>query len=226
MDGAPDRLAGLTIDEFSARLASGEPVPGGGSASAIVASLAASLLAMVANLSGGRAKYEAYASTHARALAAAEAARRRLLDLADEDATAYGRYAAALKLPRETEAERERRAEALGTAAREASEVPLTVVRECALLLAHLEAMTGRSNLNAASDLEVGARLAAAAGRGAAANVMINLPAVGDARFAGGVTAELDGLLETIERDMLSVSRRVRGGELRSPEPEPAAEPA
>lgn len=219
MDGAPDRLASLTIDQFSTRLASGEPVPGGGSASAIVASFAASLLGMVANLSADRPKYAQFAATHDQALTIGERARVRLLQLADDDAAAYGRYAAALKLPRETDEQQAHRATALKASARAASEVPLSVVRECAILLDQFDSMAGRSNLNAASDLEVGARLAAAAGRGAAANVMINLPSVGDERFTGWATAELDGLLETIERDMLNVTQRVKGGGLRDPEP-------
>ena len=50
------------------------------------------------------------------------------------------------------------RSAARRAAAREASEVPLAVVRECAGLLDQIESMAGRSNLNAASDLEVGAR--------------------------------------------------------------------
>ncbi|HEY7598574.1 MAG TPA: cyclodeaminase/cyclohydrolase family protein [Candidatus Limnocylindrales bacterium] len=218
MDGAPDRLAGLTIEEFSNRLASAEPVPGGGSASAIVASFAASLLAMVANLSAGREKYAAFAATHARALEAAERGRARLLQLADDDAAAYARFSAALKLPRETDDQQRARAERLHVAAREASEVPLEVVRECAALLDQIDSLAGRSNLNAASDLEVAARLAAAAARGAAANVLINLPSVGDERFAGWATAEVDGLLEAAERDMLAVSRVVAAGHLREPE--------
>ena len=87
-----------------------------------------------------------------------------------------------------------------------------------ARLLDEMDSMAGRSNLNAASDLEVGARLAAAAARGAAANVMINLPHVGDERFAGGATATIDGLLRQIDRDMLNVVHRVAGGGLRDPE--------
>lgn len=218
MDGAAGRLAGLTIEEFSRQLASGEPVPGGGSASAIAGSFAASLLAMVANLSVGREKYAAYSETHARAAAAAEHGRQRLLQLAEDDAAAYARFSAALKLPRETEDEQRERRERVQSAAREASEVPLAVARECAILLDQLEAMAGRSNLNAASDLEVGARLAGAAARGAAANVMINLPSVGDESYAGWATAELGEVLETVERDMLSVSRIVARGGLREPD--------
>lgn len=218
-----ETLAGLTLAEFSEQLASGEPVPGGGSASAVVGSLAGSLLAMVARLSLDRPKYEPHRATIEQALAAGEHGRLRLLALAEEDAAAYSRFAAAMKLPRETEAEQTARTERMRAAARAASEVPLAVVRECAILLDQLEAMAGRSNTNAASDLEVGGRLALAAARGAAANVMINLPFVDDARYTGAVTAELNGLLETIERDSLSVSRRVAGGGLREPE---TAQPA
>jgi formiminotetrahydrofolate cyclodeaminase len=78
--------------------------------------------------------------------------------------------------------------------------------------------MAGRSNLNAASDLEVAARLAVAAAHGAGANVMINLPMVGDESYAGGVTAELNGLLSDIDRTLANVSELVAGGELRDPE--------
>ena len=203
----------LTLAEFSERLASDSPTPGGGSASAVAGSLAAALLAMVARLSLGRPKYADYAASNQRALDLGERSRRRLLELADDDARAYAGFSAALKLPRETADEQRARTDATRAAAREASEVPLAVVRECAVLLQEIETLVGRSNVNAVSDLEVGARLCAAAARGAAANVFINLPMVGDERYAGGMTAELNGLLSEVERTVLQVSQRVaRGG--------------
>jgi methenyltetrahydrofolate cyclohydrolase len=219
MDSASVPFSELTVGQFSEQLASASPVPGGGSASAVAASLSASLLAMVARLSLDRPKYESYRATNERALEAAERARARLLELADDDAAAYGRFSAALKLPRETEEEQRLRKAQMQGAARSASEVPLSVVEECARLLDEIESVAGRSNLNASSDLEVAARLAAAAARGAAANVLINLPHVGDERYAGGVTARVDGLLRRIERDTLHVAQRVARGGLRDPEP-------
>src|SRR3954453_16697083 len=104
MRGVEDaaRFADLTIGEFEDRLFSAEPVPGGGSASAIAGSMAASLLAMVSRLSSDRPKYSEYAETHSRALEIAESARARLLELADDDAVAYAAFGSARKMPRET----------------------------------------------------------------------------------------------------------------------------
>jgi methenyltetrahydrofolate cyclohydrolase len=221
VDAAPsDSLAGLTLTEFSDRLASAEPVPGGGSASAIVGSFAGSLLAMVARLSVDRPKYAAYQKTHGRALATGERGRTVLLELADADARAYAGFAAARKMPKETAAEQQERDEQTRVAARASTEAPLSVVGECAALLEDVVAMAGRSNLNAASDLEVAARLAVAAARGAAANVYINLPMVGDEDYAAAATSTVEGQLNRIERNAAMVTEIVGSGGLRDPEPE------
>lgn len=218
MAGSQETLANLTLAEFSERLASAEPVPGGGSASAIAGSIAASLLAMVARLSLDRPKYEPYRATNEHALETAEAARKRLLELAGDDARAYAGFSAARKMPHDTPEQDEARNSATQVAARDASEVPLAVVRECSLLLQEIAAMSGRSNVNAASDLAVAGRLSAAAAHGAAANVMINLPMVGDERYAGGTTVEINDLLRDVDRTMATVMEQVGSGALRAAE--------
>jgi formiminotetrahydrofolate cyclodeaminase len=218
MPDSQERFASLTLAEFSARLASAEPVPGGGSASAIAGSIAASLLAMVARLSLDRPKYEPYRATNVRALETAEAARVRLLALADDDAVAYAAFSAARKMAHDTPEQEAARTQATEVAAREASEVPLEIVRECGRLLEEIAALAGRSNLNAASDLEVAGRLSAAAAHGAGANVMINLPMVGDERYAGGTKVELNEVLRDIDRTLARIAQRVGQGALRPPE--------
>jgi formiminotetrahydrofolate cyclodeaminase len=216
-DGAV-RYADYTLAGFSDALASDAPVPGGGSASAVAASLAASLLVMVARLSIGRPKYAAYGASHERVIAAGEAARHRFLELADEDATAYDAFGAARKLPRDTPEEEAIRGNAIRLGARGAAEVPLEVVRNCHALVQLIESLTGRSNVNAASDLDVAALLAQAAARGAGANVIINLPSVEDPRYAGTLLADLEGRLHEIESMVAGIHARVNSGSLRAAE--------
>ena len=218
MDGNGARFADLRIHEFVDRLASAEPVPGGGSASAIAAGLAAALLAMVSRLSAGRPKYAAYTDVHERVLATADAATTRFLALADEDATAYAAYAAARRLPRDTAEQQAERDAALRRAAREASRVPMEVVHECRRMAAEAEALAGRSNLNAASDVDVAAYLLEAAARGAAANVLVNLDGIGDAELADQITAELLAHTAAIEELTARTREIVGGGRLREPE--------
>jgi formiminotetrahydrofolate cyclodeaminase len=213
-----DTFADLTMSAFSERLASADATPGGGSAAAVTAALAGSLVAMVARLSLDRPKYAAYEATLRRALEAGGKARVRFLAFADEDASAYAGFADALKLPRDTDDQVRARQAAIRQAARQASEVPLAVVRECHALMGEIEALAGRSNLNASSDLDVAALLTEAAARGAGANVIVNLPSVEDDAFAGRRTAELTGLLHEIETGASWVHRRALQGKLRGPE--------
>lgn len=210
--------ASLTLDRFTEALASAEPVPGGGSASAVAASLAASLLSMVAHLSIERPKYAAYEATHRRALEAGEKARERFLALADEDAAVFRTFAVALKLPRDGDEAARQRKGALETAALDAARVPLETVRVCHAIAEQLEAMAGRSNLNAASDLDVGALLCDAAARGAGANVVINLDSVPDLPESGSMIAELTERLDAIRQSADRTHEQVGTGTLRDPE--------
>ncbi len=207
----------LTIESFVERLASAEPVPGGGAASAIAASLGAALVSMVAGLSEGREKYAAYAATHAEAGAVGRSLAARFLVLADEDAAAYAAFAGALKLPRETDEQKAARNAAVRAAARTAADVPMACVEACLELVAAAEALAGRSNRNASSDLSVALLLAEAAARGAAANVLVNLPALGDESAAERMTARVVELLHEIETLGLETRETVLKGTEREP---------
>jgi methenyltetrahydrofolate cyclohydrolase len=213
------RFRDLTVAEFVEKLASGEPVPGGGAAAAITGSLGAALVAMVANLSQGRPKYAEHADLYARAIPAAQELVDHMLALADEDADAYAGYGTALKLPRETEEERAARAEAIRAAALAATLSPLRTVEASLDIVDLAEQLSGRSNKNASSDLEVAALLAVAACRSAAANVYINLPSIGDEDKARELFGRTEEIADTVERLASRTRELVRGGKERSPLP-------
>ncbi len=211
----------LPLRTFVERLASADPVPGGGSASAVAASLAASLVAMVAELSLDRPRYAQHADLHVWAAQTGRNLSRRFLELADEDSAAYAGFSSALKLPKDTEEAQAVRTVATQRAARGAADVPLACVEACLTLVGAAEALAGRTNVNASSDLNVAVLLGEAAARGAAANVLVNLGAIGDGEFEGQATARVQELLDEIEQLAAETRQVVLGGEARDPIPAP-----
>jgi formiminotetrahydrofolate cyclodeaminase len=218
METALGSFSTMTLGAFTDALASSKAVPGGGSAAAIAAALAASLTCMVVRLSQGRPAYERFFALHEEGLAIADSARERFLKLADEDGRAFEAYMAARRLPRDDAESDLARREAIREAARGATTVPLSIVQECHTLAEIDERLAGRINVHAASDLDVSALLIDAAARGAAANAVVNLEAVGDDGFSDAVLAETDQRLRQIQKATARTREQLRKGRLRRPE--------
>ena len=174
--GDSPRLTDMTVGALTERLASSDPVPGGGSAAALAGAMAAALVAMVAELTSGRPEYADHEATIAALRMDALARRALLLELAEEDAVAYDSVVRARRMPKESESEREVRADALRSAMLDAARVPLRTAVVAAEVLELAERIAPIGNRNAVSDAGVAAQLAAAALRGALLNVRINLP--------------------------------------------------
>ena len=206
-----ETLTELRLNAFVERLSSRTPTPGGGSASALAGATGAALLHMVLELTaGGRDAPDD--ATLAELRGAAASWQSEMLKLVEVDAAAYDSVVAARRLPRDTDVERRARRVQVDAATREATRVPLEIVRRAASVLELAERVAAIGNRNAISDVGVAALLAAAAARGAALNARINLPALpDDDPLRAEAPAEMDRLLADVERREVAVRRTVEG---------------
>lgn len=188
-------LSDKTLRTFLDELASSAPAPGGGSAAAVSGALGAALVSMVCNLTLGKKKYEDVQTDIAEILEHSEELRHRLLDLMEDDVKAYTHVSAAYKMPRGTETEKQTRAEAIESALKEATLVPLRVAEACVEVLDLCTPVAEKGNVNAVSDAGVGALAAEAGLRSAALNALINLNMIQDQAFVQAHRDKLNGLL-------------------------------
>lgn len=200
------RLTEMTVRTLMERLATADPVPGGGSAAALSGAMGAALVHMVVELTVGRPAAEGNEPALAEIAAKAAALQSELLDLAELDANAYGAVVVARRLPRESEEQRGARDLRIATAVREATRIPLATAHAASEVLDLAWRMAPLGNRNAISDVGVAALLAVTALRGAALNVDINLPslAAGDP-LKDEASSEIGQLLATVDDRARSV---------------------
>lgn len=173
-------LSDLTIKEFLEKTYGKDPVPGGGSVSALCGSLAASLAEMVTALTIGRKKYVDVEEEMLRYAPQMEEARRKFLDFIDEDANAYQLVFDAFKLPKETDEEKRVRNERIQEATLEAAMVPLRVAETAVGIMDAIFQIGSKGNRNAVTDACVAMMGARTAALGAILNVRINLSGLDD----------------------------------------------
>jgi len=191
--------------------ASNEPVPGGGSAAALAGALGASLLVMVASLPKSRTGAPEEATDLAEAAARLRPLRDRLVELIDADSNAYRSVMAALKLPKTSAQEQARRNETLQSALREATDVPLDVMRSGQQALAGGLIVARNAYRVAASDVAMGIELLGAGVRGAALSIDGNLTSIIDANYVERVRRERGQLSDDSARDASQALDAVSG---------------
>ena len=189
------KLIECNCNEFSERLASHSPTPGGGSAAAMIGSYGAALCAMVAEYTIGREKYSDYEELMKETLLRANNLREEFLAAVDADAEAYNAVGVVLSMPKSTDDEKSSRKQAMQEALKKAALVPLKVMALSLEALKVTKKAVGMSNTNVASDLGVAAVSLRAAMCGAWLNVMINLSSIKDEAFVTQYRAEGEALM-------------------------------
>lgn len=173
----------MSLARFGEVLASGAPTPGGGCASALAGTLAAGLVAMVARTTAGSKKFADRAERMNGIAAEADALRSDLLALVDEDARAFDRVMAAVRMPKEASERQTARSRAIQEAYEAAVQPPMKVCTQSLRLLELTLHVAEQGNPSAASDAGVAALLAMTAIEGGALNVETNLASIKDESF-------------------------------------------
>jgi formiminotetrahydrofolate cyclodeaminase len=179
-----------TLNEYLDVAASKSPTPGGGSVSAVVATNAAAMVSMVANLTLGKKGYDDVQGLAQEVADGCAALIAQLKELTAKDMKAFDIFMAAWRMPAGTDAEKKAKDEAMEQAAQNASQVPLDICKACLEILKFAARLAPTGNKGAISDVGVGAYVAEAALKACMLSVDINLPSIKTASFKQMLVSE------------------------------------
>jgi formiminotetrahydrofolate cyclodeaminase len=185
--------------DFVSVLASKEPVPGGGGASALVGAIGVALGNMVGSLTAGKKKYAGVEADILRLKADSDRLQGELLALIQRDADLFGPLAKAYGMPKETEAEKAEKTKVMEAALRDACGVPLEIMEKCGEAIKVIEEFAAKGSSLAISDAGVGVLFCKAALSGASLNVFINTAAMTDKEYAETINRRANALLAEYE---------------------------
>ena len=193
-------LMDLQVKAFVAKLASGDPAPGGGSTAALSLCLGAALVQMVCSLTMGRKKYADFEDLMNDIRERAKLLANDAQILVQTDTDAYNGIVAAYALPKDSDTEKTVRKNAILEATLNAIKVPQTTAHHSLRLYEMALQVLEFGNSNAASDSLVAAHMAMAAGLGALANIKINLSGLKDEEEIAKYEHECQSIEETLHQ--------------------------
>lgn len=189
-----------SLKDYIAQAASGEPTPGGGSVAALSASLGSALTSMVGNLTFDKKAYEKLDDNIKEEMTKnfheIEESIESLNKIVDEDTKAFDKVMESFGMPKETEEEKAARSKSIQEGYKIALEVPFRCAEECYRVLELQEIFSVYGNVNAITDVGVGALLLATGLEGALMNVTINLLSIKDEEYREKMEKKSEKLLE------------------------------
>lgn len=196
-----------TLDVFTEKLASREPVPGGGGASALVAAVGIALGNMVGSLTVGKKKYADVEPQMREWMSKAEQFRAEALGMIDGDAEAFMPLAEVYRLPKDDPERGERMENALHNAA----SVPMKLINLCAEAIDLLALFADYGSSLAISDAATGAVVCKAALEGAWINLKVNTSSFKNREKALKMEEEALAVKNSYEAKADAIYERVMG---------------
>jgi formiminotetrahydrofolate cyclodeaminase len=197
--------------DFVAVLASNEPVPGGGGASALVAAVGTALGNMVGSLTVGKKKYADVEAEIVALKKECDALQNELLDQVPADAEGFAPLAKAYSIPKDDPT----RAETLEKATITACQVPVHIMELCCRSLDAIKVFAEKGSRLAVSDAGCGAAIVRGAMQAASLNVFINTKSLKDRALAESLNAKCLGMLDEYGRLADDIFESVKAGFLK-----------
>lgn len=198
-------LASLTVRNFVELVGARTSAPGGGSVSALIASLGAALGAMMGWMSYGTKKFEHLDSKMRKNIPPLHFKMKELISMIDADTNAFNDYMVAMKMPKNTDEEKRIREEKMQEGLKKAIDVPLKVMRLANDCWEWMIQMAKYGNMSSRSDLEVGAKSLETGIWGAFKNVQINLPQIKDEKYKEEILLEANNIIENAQKNFRKV---------------------
>jgi glutamate formiminotransferase/formiminotetrahydrofolate cyclodeaminase len=189
-DKFDSKLVNMTLLEFADETASESPAPGGGSISAYMGSLGASLATMVANLSSHKKGWDDRWEEFSNYAEKGQYFKDELNKMVDLDTKAFNKIMTAFGLPKATDEEKKIRTQAINDATKFAIEVPFMVMNLAHDSMPLIKTMVEIGNPNSVTDAGVAALCARSAVLGAYMNVRINCSGYDDKAFVSKMIEE------------------------------------
>jgi glutamate formiminotransferase / formiminotetrahydrofolate cyclodeaminase len=200
-----DPLASMTVKDFVKLVGARTSAPGGGSVSALIASLGAGLGAMMGWMSYGSKKFEHLDSKMRKYIPPLHSAMNELIPLIDADTDAFNDFMTAMRMPKKNDEEKKIRTHLMQEGLKKAINVPMSVMRIADSCWENMINMAKFGNISSKSDLEVGAKSLNTGIWGAHKNVLINLPQVLDNKYKDSIIEEADMIIEHSDKSLKKV---------------------
>ncbi len=194
-------LVDMSCNEFVDTLASDAPAPGGGSVAALCGAMAAGLGTMVTNLTHNKIEFKAQWNNMNDLGTKGQQLKAWFLEAVDRDTDSFNAVMDAMRLPKQTEAQKKFRRDAMLEANKECTLVPLSVLENSVHVIPILESVAKDGNPNCASDAGVGAYCMLTCAEGAALNIRINLGGMKDEIFIKECQARMNKALSLVREN-------------------------
>lgn len=194
--------------EFVTVLASNEPAPGGGGASALVAALGTALGNMVGSLTVGKKKYADVEEEIKALMKECDDLQTQLLDQVPADAEGFVPLAKAYGIPKDDPT----RETVLEEATVIACKVPVHIMELCCEALEAIKVFAEKGSRLAVSDAGCGAVIVKSALQAASLNVFINTKTLKNRAYADELNAKCLSMLDTYGKLADEIFETVKNG--------------